>query len=106
MTAPHCTTEPSVGNATVVTVEGLYDQHAAAYLNSATLTMTLTDPDGEEVADCVGVPLTYVAGSSGNYRGLLPAVEATPNKPYRLRVSGTAIGYRVDRTILFRTRTE
>jgi len=56
----------------LVTLDALYDNAAAAYVNDATVTVTLTDRAGNEVSgETWPVTLNYVAGSDGKYRGTL-----------------------------------
>lgn len=56
----------------LVTVDALYDNAAAAYVNNATVTVTLLDRAGNEVSgETWPVSLSYVSGSDGKYRGTL-----------------------------------
>jgi hypothetical protein len=60
------------GNTQMITVEGLQDLSqlpALVFLNAASLTATLVDDDGNQIQGCIGIPLTYVLGSNGNYIG-------------------------------------
>lgn len=72
-----------------------------AYQNSATVTMTLKDPDGASVSGATGLTLAYVAASNGRYEGTIPySVEltnTTPDAPYSLElttVSGSVHDFR------------
>ena len=56
------------GNDNVVTLSGLYDVIAGGYSNDATVTWAIAHDGGSPVASGV---LTYVAGSRGNYRGII-----------------------------------
>lgn len=57
----------------LLTVDGLYDNVAAEYANSATVQVTLLDPSGAEVSGVTWpLALTYVPSSSGRYRVVLP----------------------------------
>lgn len=64
----------------LLTVNGLYDTVAAAYVNDANVTVTLEDRAGNEVSGA-SWPLTldYVAASSGVYRCILPDVLVLKN---------------------------
>lgn len=60
-------------NDTVVEVSGLKNEVSGAFLNAATVTATLVDAEGAEVAGEVWPKtLTYVTGSDGIYRATLP----------------------------------
>lgn len=62
-----------ISNDNLLTLVGLQNEATSAYLNSATVAVTLVDSDGTEVAGGTW-PLTmsYVGGSDGNYRATLP----------------------------------
>jgi hypothetical protein len=63
-----------VANTNVLDLTGLRNEITDAYINDATVTVTVKDSDGAEVAGQVW-PLTmsYVAASDGNYRAFLSA---------------------------------
>ena len=51
---------------------GLVDFRTGAYINDATLTVTLVDSDGNEVSgETWPLGFSYIAGSNGNYHALL-----------------------------------
>ncbi|MDP9267263.1 MAG: hypothetical protein M3P27_02925 [Acidobacteriota bacterium] len=54
-------------NDQVETLVGFKDAETGDYLNDATLTATLLDPELEPVAAFTGLELVYVAASNGNY---------------------------------------
>lgn len=61
------------GNDTVLEVKGLKNEVTGAFLNSATVTATLVDDDGNQVAgETWPKTLEYVADSDGIYRATLP----------------------------------
>lgn len=61
------------GNDTVIEVKGLKNEVNGAFLNAATVTTTLMDADGDEVAgETWPKALQYVTGSDGIYRATLP----------------------------------
>lgn len=62
-----------LGNDNVLTLVGLQNDISAAYLNAATVTVTLVDSDGTEISgETWPLTMTYVATSDGNYRATLP----------------------------------
>lgn len=61
------------GNDTVIEVKGLKNEVTGAFLNSATVTATLVDAEGDQVAgETWPKTLAYVASSDGIYRATLP----------------------------------
>lgn len=61
------------GNDTVIEVRGLKNEVTGDFLNSASVTATLVDAEGDQVAGEVWPKtLEYVAGSGGLYRATLP----------------------------------
>jgi len=73
----------------LVTLDALYDSAAAAYVNDATVTVTLTDRAGNEVSgETWPVTLSYVSGSDGKYRGTLTdSLSLSANKRYTAKVT-------------------
>jgi hypothetical protein len=67
-------------NDQVIEVFGLKNVLTGAFLNAATVTATLKNRSGQNVAGLTDLPLNYVAGSNGDYRG---QVEETFNPPQR-----------------------
>lgn len=53
-------------------LDGLADGITGAFVNGATVTASLYDPTGAAVSTFTGIPLNYVAASSGVYRGQVP----------------------------------
>lgn len=54
-------------------LKGLQDPDSLAYANAATVTATVTNPDGTVLSGATGIVLTLDSGSIlGNYTGLLP----------------------------------
>lgn len=61
-----------ISNDNVLTLVGLKNSVSGAYLNAATVTVTLMDSEGFEVAgEAWPVTMSYVASSDGNYRATL-----------------------------------
>jgi hypothetical protein len=61
-----------VGNTNVLDLLGLKDALTNAYLNSATVTVTVKDASGVAVpGESWPVTMAYVAGSNGNYRAII-----------------------------------
>jgi len=61
-----------VGNDTILEVESLKNELTGLYVNDATVTVTLEETDGVDVAgDSWPKTLTYVGGSNGAYRATL-----------------------------------
>ena len=57
-------------NDNFIEIDGLADGlDAANYFNAATITATLKDSAGVNVAGIIALPLTYVSASNGKYRG-------------------------------------
>lgn len=78
-----------VSNDNLLTVDELYDAVAAAYLNAATVTVTLVDEDGSEVTgQSWPTTLAYVAASNGKYRAVLEdALSLAKNQTYTAQIS-------------------
>lgn len=74
-----------VDNDNIITLVGLKNKVSGAWINDATVTVTLQDEDGNEVSgQSWPATLSYVSSSNGNYRAtledvlnLLPDVEYT-----------------------------
>lgn len=61
-----------VANTNVLDLTGLRNELTDAYINSATVTVTVKDEEGVEVAGQVWpLVMSYVAASDGNYRAFL-----------------------------------
>jgi hypothetical protein len=60
-------------NDQIETLSGFKDAETGGYLNEATLTATLLDPELNPVAAFTDVELVYVPASSGNYELLITA---------------------------------
>lgn len=59
-------------NTQKINVYGLQDD-TGAYLNDATMTATLLDPNRNEVPGCIDVSMVYVTASNGDYSGQVDA---------------------------------
>ena len=58
-----------IGSDNSVSVTGLTNEVTGAYINDATATFTLCDQNGTNLVE--DEPMPYVAGSNGNYRGII-----------------------------------
>ena len=78
-----------VSNDNLLTVDELYDVVGAAYLNAATVTVTLVDSSGSEVTgQSWPTTLAYVASSNGKYRAVLEdGLGLTAGQPYTAKVT-------------------
>jgi len=83
-----------------IEIDGLVDPTTGTAINGATVTATLVDESGAQVPSLTNVALTYIAGSAGNYRGL---VEQTFNPSlgsgYTLTIKASAPGQGPDNTV-------
>lgn len=62
------------GNDNLIELRGLKNEVAGTYLNAATVTVTLKDSDGDNVAGASWpMTMSYVASSNGIYRATLPS---------------------------------
>lgn len=80
------------GSDMVVEIRGLENEITGANLNSATVTCTLTNADGDEVAgQSWPMALGYVTDSAGIYRGTLPySLSISPDSRYTLKIDVNA----------------
>jgi len=80
-------------NDQIIEIDGLQDAVTQAYYSSATVTATLVDQSGDAVPGFSDIPMSYVGGSNGKYRGL---IEQTFNAPlgtgYTLQVKASVPG--------------
>lgn len=60
-----------LSNDNVVELNGLKNISTDSYINSATVTFTLKDSDGDSVTGATNISMSYVASSDGIYRGTL-----------------------------------
>lgn len=81
-----------IGNDTIFEVDRLKDELTGSFKNAATVTVTLVDADGAQVAgDTWPKTLDYVTGSSGVYRATLPyTLDLEENARYDAQVSVNA----------------
>lgn len=83
-----------VANDNLLELQGLQNAATAAYVNTATVTATVVDKNGANVAG-QSWPLTlgYVAASNGNYRGTLEdTLSLAANEDYIARVAVSGAG--------------
>jgi hypothetical protein len=83
-------------NTQIFEIDGLKDQNGN-YLDSATVTATLVDQNGNEVAGFVGITMNYVTGSQGIYQGTIDSVfDPATGGGYIVRLDatqGAAVGH-------------
>jgi hypothetical protein len=60
-------------NTQVIQINGLQDVVTGLYLDAASGTATLFDPQGNADPVLNGIVMTYLSGSNGNYNGTVPA---------------------------------
>lgn len=65
-------------NTQLVQLLGLQDEISGAFQNAATMSATLLDQNGNEVPNCIDIAMSYVAGSNGNYQGIVSAAFEPP----------------------------
>ena len=72
----------------LIELDGLQDQSTSAYINDATVTVTLLDSSGSEVSgETWPLTMSYVAASDGKYRATLAdTLVIKPNKRYQAKV--------------------
>lgn len=63
-------------NTNLITLTGLQAAVDASYINDATVVCTIKTAAGVAVTGATAIAMAYVAGSDGNYRGVLPATVA------------------------------
>lgn len=62
-------------NDNIIELNELYDNIGAAYINNATVTVTLEDASGTEITgETWPLAMSYVAASNGKYRATLTSV--------------------------------
>lgn len=88
-----------------ITITGLSRESDGSFINDATLTAAIQDASGTQFASGISVP--FVAASSGNYRGTIPAGSPplTPGKMYFAVVTASNYGFSVSIPFLAQTRT-
>lgn len=65
-------------NTQLITLVGLQDEISGSFLNAATMTVTLLDQNGQQVPNLIGITMSYVADSNGNYQGIVDAAFDPP----------------------------
>lgn len=83
-----------VGNDNVMELKGLRNAVNSQYMNGATVGVTIKTKAGDTVAGAVWpIALAYVSGSTGNYRGTIPAeLEIVHGREYLAVISATQDG--------------
>ena len=77
-----------VSNDNLVEIIGLQNAASDAYLNGATVTFTLKDSADAAVTGATTISMTYVSGSSGDYRGTLAdTVSLTADAKYTCEIT-------------------
>ncbi len=62
----------SIGSTELVEWLGAKDELTDAFLNDLTITMKITDDAGADVPGGENLPLAFVVGSNGDYKGVIP----------------------------------
>ena len=98
-----------IDNDNVLRVTGMRNAITGTYLNSRTVTVTLTDSSGTEVTgQSWPLTLTYVPDSDGEYRATLPYdIGVTGGQTYTARVvgdGGAGLRYSEDLPIYYTRR--
>lgn len=83
-----------VGNTNVVEVADLHNEVTGAEVNDATVTLTLKDSDGDNVAgETWPLTMAYVTDSDGLYRAtLVDTLPLTDNGRYTAEISAVVSG--------------
>ena len=85
-----------VSSDNLVTLAGLYDNVSASFIDNATVAGTVLDPGaGNAPVPGSAFTPTYVAASTGNYQGQIPATVAAiliPNQYYIVQLTITVGG--------------
>lgn len=86
-----------LANDNLLELQGLTNVANAAYVNTATVSATVVDKNGTNVAgQSWPLTLSYVTASNGNYRGTLEdALSLTENEDYTVRVAVSGRGLRL-----------
>lgn len=100
-----------VGNDNILEVDELKNAASAAFLNSATVTVTLEDSTGTEVTgDTWPKSLTYVTSSDGKYRAtMLDTLSLTADALYTAKITadgGSGLLAYWERPLYARSRTD
>ena len=83
----------AIGSDNLVEVDELTNESTDAYVNNATIIMTLKDSSLDAVPNAEDLSLAYVAGSNGKYQGTIPStVSLTAGSRYYLDISATGGG--------------
>lgn len=92
------------GNTNYLQLTGLYDAVSAAYVNNATVTVTISDASGVEVM--ASTSMAYVSSSSGNYRATVPYdTGLLADRPYTATVTAVSGSTRGVWEFQFKPRT-
>jgi nitrogen fixation protein FixH len=87
----------AIGSDNLIRWDALADVRSGEYLNDATVTFTLKDPDGNPVNGAEEVSMPYAAGSDGRYEGVLESTVELEHGSYVLEttaVRGELVGFR------------
>ena len=80
-----------LGNDTLVTWDKMTRASDGAYVNDATVTMTLYDSLGVAVTGAINVSLPYVASSDGKYQGTIESTaDIDDDSSYSLVITATS----------------
>jgi len=83
-----------------IEIDGLQDPTTLTFINNAIVLATLVDQFNQPVAGCMAIPLNFLAGTSGNYRGLVEQTfNPTLGTGYTLQITASAPGQGSDSTV-------
>lgn len=86
-----------VRNDNSVFVTGLRNSSDDSYINDATITFTVYDDKCEQLTGAIGVSMTYVSASNGNYRGILQStVDLVAGKTYDVVIVSSNYDIRIE----------
>jgi hypothetical protein len=66
------------GNTQDIQAFGIQDVDTGLFWNSAIITATLIDDEGNQIPECTAVTLVYQSGSNGNYTGTFGDINFQP----------------------------
>lgn len=81
-----------------IVVRGLRVAATGAYVSDASLTANVSDQNGSLVSGATSISVTFVSGSSGEYRGLIPStVQLTAGTRYKIVVVASNYGVKLSK---------
>lgn len=81
-----------------IVVRGLRVAATGVYVSDASLTANVSDQNGSLVSGATSISVTFVSGSSGEYRGLIPStVQLTAGTRYKIVVVASNYGVKLSK---------